>query len=226
MTKKSPYQFSPETIDWIRLRNLTPEDRAEHLEKCGVIEDARKFNEDFNEVNKAKILQKRVKAEIEKTFNWVTDFNHIKAFYNLMWQYPNWDVTKIKLKPNCIEFEVSEWEIIKLSVSDLVWKYIWIISWDMNAFSEAEKFNLYIPKNEEWLKILNLMPWNTTEELSKNLKKLCNLKDWKYITASWVDDIFTDDEPWLWEFYCIDFEKWESSICKGELYARWALKQK
>lgn len=194
MTKKSPYPYSPGTPMWACLKNAKPEERIAFLTENWTVDRALELNEFYDKINKTKILQEKVKAEIEKTFNWVTSFSHIKALYKLMWEYPDWDMTKIKLKPNCIEFEVETWEIIKLSVADLPGKLT-----PLTAFEEAKKFNLYIPEIEEWGKLISLMPWNDINEMSKNLKKLCNLKDWKYLTPSWL---------W-WEKWELLLEEWK-----------------
>lgn len=209
MTKKAPYPYSPETRMWETLKKSSWKERDLVLRKQWVMQDAIEFNNNFNEVNKAKILQEKVKDEIEKTFNWVTSFSHIKALYKLMWEYPNWDMTKIKLKPNCIEFEISPWEVIRLSTADLVWKYTWL-----TAFEEAEKFNLYIPKMNEWAKILDLMPWDNGEERIWNLKKLWNFKNWKYLTNTPADDIIDIRVFWWGKFLCINFDNPELFICK------------
>ena len=220
MTKKAPYSYSPGTRMWEWLKNSSPEDRIFILTEKWVVDDAILFNNDFNEVNKAKILQEKVKDEIEKTFNWVTDFSHIKALYKLMWEYPNWDITKIKLKPSHIEFEVNKWEIIKLSIADLPGKIA-----KSNAFEEAGKFNLNILGIKEWNKLINLMPWDNIEEKVKNLKKLCNLKDWKYFLHPSVNDLIKLTKL-NWEAYYIDFENWKKFICTDRfLNIRGAIKQ-
>ena len=215
MAKKAPYPYSPETKMWEILRNSSWKEKDLVLRKSWIMQDAIKFNNDFNKVNRAKILQNKVKDEIEKTFNWITDFNHIKALYSLMWQYPNWDVTKIKLKPNCIEFEVSKWEIIKLSVADLPGKHT-----PLTAFEEASKFNLYIPKVDEWDRLISLMPWNSIKEKTKNFKKLCNLKDWDYLSSSFGIN-------WEENISLIDFKIFDARICDKEeiLNVRGAIKQ-
>jgi len=219
MTKKAPYPYSPETRMWETLRDSNPKERDLVLRKRWVMQDAIKFNENFNEVNKTKILQKKVKDEIEKTFNWVTDFSHIRELHNLMWQYPSWDVTKIKLKPNCIEFEVNKWEITRLSVADLPGKIA-----KSNAFEEAGKFNLKILGIKEWNQIINLMPWNSIEEKVKNLKKLCNLKDWKYILRPSANDLIKLTKL-NWGAHYIDFENWKKFVCTDKfLNIRGALK--
>ncbi|EKD66361.1 MAG: hypothetical protein ACD_49C00050G0031 [uncultured bacterium (gcode 4)] len=221
MAKKTPYPYSPETKMWETLRNSSWKERDVVLRKKWVMQDAIQFNENFNEVNRAKILQEKVKDEIKKTFNWITDFSHIKALYNLMWQYPNWDVNKIKLKPNCIEFEVSKWEIIRLSIADIPGKHTWL-----TAFDEADKFNLYIPKMEERAKILDLIPWNNGNERILNLKKLWNFKNWNYLTNTPDNDVIDIRVFWWGKFLCINFDNPELFTSKriDSLHIRGALK--
>lgn len=221
MAKKAPYPYSPGTRMWETLKNSSWKERDLVLRKQWVMQDAIQFNEDFNQVFKTKILQAKVKDEIEKTFNWVTDFNHVKALYNLMWEYPNWDVTKIKLKPNCIEFEVSKWEIIRLSISDIPGKHTWL-----TAFNEADKFNLYIPKMEERAKILDLIPWNNGNERILNLKKLWNFKNWNYLTNTPDNDVIDIRVFWWGKFLCINFDNPDLFTCKriDSLHIRGALK--